>query len=157
MDIANLVTPIVKFSYDALEDIPHPFDLLFIDGAHEYEAVKNDFDMWSTMLKEGGIIAFHDSVGNSWKDVAKVVEDNVYFSRHFKNVKFVGSITYATKVTENTTYDRIRSRMVYVLKYLQGVKKHMPKPIRKIEHYVVEKCFQRSWIRQEQQLLLDQV
>lgn len=35
-------------------------DLLFIDGDHSYEGVKRDFEMYSPLVKKGGVIAFHD-------------------------------------------------------------------------------------------------
>jgi len=35
-------------------------DFLFIDGDHSYEGVKKDFEIYSPLVKEGGIIAFHD-------------------------------------------------------------------------------------------------
>jgi predicted O-methyltransferase YrrM len=35
-------------------------DLLFIDGDHTYEGVKADFDMYSPLVRNGGLIAFHD-------------------------------------------------------------------------------------------------
>lgn len=37
-------------------------DLLFIDGDHSYRGVKLDFDMYSPLVRAGGIIAFHDIV-----------------------------------------------------------------------------------------------
>ena len=37
-------------------------DFLFIDGDHTYEGVKRDFNMYSKLVKKGGIIAFHDIV-----------------------------------------------------------------------------------------------
>ncbi|KSW10801.1 methyltransferase [Pyrodictium occultum] len=37
-------------------------DVLFIDGDHTYEGVKKDFEMYSPLVKKGGIIAFHDIV-----------------------------------------------------------------------------------------------
>ncbi|GBD03455.1 hypothetical protein HRbin19_00741 [bacterium HR19] len=37
-------------------------DLLFIDGDHSYEGVKRDFEMYSELVAEGGIIVFHDIV-----------------------------------------------------------------------------------------------
>lgn len=37
-------------------------DLLFIDGDHSYEGVKKDFEMYSSLVRRGGIIAFHDIV-----------------------------------------------------------------------------------------------
>ena len=37
-------------------------DFLFIDGDHTYEGVKRDFNMYSKLVRKGGIIAFHDIV-----------------------------------------------------------------------------------------------
>lgn len=37
-------------------------DFLFIDGDHTYEGVKRDFEMYSELVRPGGIIAFHDIV-----------------------------------------------------------------------------------------------
>lgn len=37
-------------------------DFLFIDGDHTYEGVKKDFEMYSSLVRQGGIIAFHDIV-----------------------------------------------------------------------------------------------
>lgn len=37
-----------------------PIDFLFIDGDHTYEGVKQDFEDYSPLVVEGGLIAFHD-------------------------------------------------------------------------------------------------
>ena len=37
-------------------------DFLFIDGDHTYEGVKKDFEMYSPLVRKGGMIAFHDIV-----------------------------------------------------------------------------------------------
>ena len=37
-------------------------DVLFIDGNHSYEGVKNDFKLYAPLVRKGGIIAFHDIV-----------------------------------------------------------------------------------------------
>jgi len=37
-------------------------DFLFIDADHTYEGVKKDFEMYSPLVRERGIIAFHDIV-----------------------------------------------------------------------------------------------
>ena len=39
-------------------------DFLFIDGDHTYEGVKKDFEMYSPLVRKGGIIAFHDIINN---------------------------------------------------------------------------------------------
>jgi predicted O-methyltransferase YrrM len=35
-------------------------DFLFIDGDHTYQGVKKDFEMYSQLVKKGGLIALHD-------------------------------------------------------------------------------------------------
>ena len=37
-------------------------DILFIDGDHTYQGVAKDFQMYSPLVKKGGIVAFHDIV-----------------------------------------------------------------------------------------------
>ncbi len=37
-------------------------DFLFIDGDHSYEGVKKDFEMYKELVKDDGLIAFHDIV-----------------------------------------------------------------------------------------------
>ncbi len=37
-------------------------DYLFIDGDHTYEGVKQDFEMYSPLVRPGGLIVFHDIV-----------------------------------------------------------------------------------------------
>lgn len=38
----------------------HELDFLFIDGDHTYQGVREDFLMYSQLVREGGLIAFHD-------------------------------------------------------------------------------------------------
>lgn len=42
-----------------------PLDLLFIDGDHSYEGVREDYRMYAPLLRAGGWIAFHDIVPES--------------------------------------------------------------------------------------------
>jgi predicted O-methyltransferase YrrM len=41
-----------------------PLDLLFIDGDHTYQGVKQDFLSYRHLVREGGIIVFHDVVSD---------------------------------------------------------------------------------------------
>jgi len=47
-------------------------DFLFIDGDHTYEGVKKDFEMYSPLVREGRIIAFHDIVPGPPENVGGV-------------------------------------------------------------------------------------
>jgi cephalosporin hydroxylase len=46
------------------ETIAGPIDVLFVDGDHVYEGVRTDFDLWSPLVRSGGVVAFHDTVPN---------------------------------------------------------------------------------------------
>ena len=39
---------------------PEGVDFLFIDGDHTYDGVKADFEMYSPLVRKGGLIALHD-------------------------------------------------------------------------------------------------
>lgn len=49
------------YSFNVVNNWSKQFDLIFIDGDHTYEAVKQDFSQWFPLLQSGGVIAFHDS------------------------------------------------------------------------------------------------
>ncbi len=38
-----------------------PIDILHIDGRHDYECVKEDFDCWYRHVNDDGIVLFHDT------------------------------------------------------------------------------------------------
>jgi len=41
-------------------------DFLFIDGDHTYKGAKKDYEMYSPLVKEGGVIALHDITPCKW-------------------------------------------------------------------------------------------
>ena len=43
-----------------VKHITQSLDVLFIDGDHTYEGVKDDFLSYSPLIRRGGIVAFHD-------------------------------------------------------------------------------------------------
>jgi len=54
------VTFIKKLSHDALQNIPHDVDFVYIDGNHSYCYVKRDIEDYYQKVRTGGIIGGHD-------------------------------------------------------------------------------------------------
>jgi len=92
--VEDMVNPIVKTSEDASVGCDKPVELLWIDGAHEEEFVRLDFEKWNPHLIKGGTIAFHDS---SMPGVKVVLEEKLYRGKGFKKIRFVHGATYAVK------------------------------------------------------------
>ncbi|MDK2849781.1 MAG: 1-O-methyltransferase [Candidatus Woesearchaeota archaeon] len=136
--VDDIIIPIVKTSEEAAKTFNKPVELIFIDGDHKYESVKLDFDLWFPKVINGGIMAFHDTL--SWPGPKKVVDNFVYKSKHFKNVKFVDSITFAQKVEQNTLRDRIKNRYVLLLKKISELasKLHLSEPIKDIGKEIIK-------------------
>jgi hypothetical protein len=57
----NNFTLYEDYSFNVIKEFTNKFDFIFIDGDHEYDSVRKDFDDWSNKLEIGGYVAFHDS------------------------------------------------------------------------------------------------
>ena len=75
---SNKIIKIRKWSYDAIEDIKkitNSIDFLFIDGDHNYDGVKRDWELFSKLLRKEAVVAFHDT---GWaKGVQRVIREDV--------------------------------------------------------------------------------
>ena len=109
--LTDLVRPHVQTSAEAAAGFKEPVEFIFIDGAHEYELVLKDFECWFPKVLEGGVMAFHDSVG--WPGPRRVVRDRIYRSKYFRRIRFAHSLTYAEKVSANTALERLANRLVW--------------------------------------------
>jgi MMP 1-O-methyltransferase len=117
--IADLVTPVKGLSQEVVGGFDEAIELLFVDGSHEEDDVRDDFEHWVPKVVEGGVVAFHDTTWHA--GVRKVVAKKIYGSRVFKDVRFVpGSTTVARKVRQNTVRDRLHARRVQATKAVFG-------------------------------------
>jgi len=69
--VRQYVTPLRGTSRDIAKHWAQPIDLLFLDGSHEFEDVKADFEDFFRWLVPGGCVALHD-VTPSWPGVLRV-------------------------------------------------------------------------------------
>jgi predicted O-methyltransferase YrrM len=108
--VEKIVEPHVDFSDAVAREFSEPVELIFVDGLHDYESVRSDFEAWFPKVIEGGTMAFHDTTGQS--GAHRFAIERVYKSQHFKKIRFARSITYAQKTAQNTALERLENRLM---------------------------------------------
>jgi len=96
-EVKDIVEPLQMTSEKASRGWKPAVGLIFIDGSHEYDAIKLDFLSWSPYLLNGGIITLHDAVG--YDGPHRVAIENLFKSRRFAHIGMCHKIIYARKVT----------------------------------------------------------
>lgn len=77
--VADIVKPIYLKSHHVAQGWNEPIGLLWIDGDHSYEGVKDDIHEWVKFVVPDGIIAFHDSYFESVsRAIAELLENPEY-------------------------------------------------------------------------------
>jgi predicted O-methyltransferase YrrM len=72
--IGNSQLPQTKYELlDTVKDI----DILFIDGDHSYYGLKNDFELYNDMVKQGGYIIFDDYNDHKFSPEVKLFVDDL--------------------------------------------------------------------------------
>lgn len=74
----NNISLISDYSFNVADRFDdNSIDFIYLDGAHDYESVKRDLQLYLPKLKDGGIIGGHDYNPNHWPDVCKAVTEVV--------------------------------------------------------------------------------
>jgi predicted O-methyltransferase YrrM len=71
--VEQLVDPIVATSSEAAKGWTEPFQFLFVDGWHSYDAVLADGREWVPNLAEDGVVVFDDAI--QYDDVRRAIAD----------------------------------------------------------------------------------
>jgi hypothetical protein len=69
-------------------------DMVFLDGAHDYESVKKDLECWYPKLKSGAIFAGHDYF---WSHDGVQVAVDEFFAHQNRSFKTIGQCWYIRK------------------------------------------------------------
>lgn len=98
--IINETTEKAYYNFFVKEDIK--IDYLHIDAGHSYEDVKQDFELYSKLLSDKGIISIHDTDISYSKDyiVSKDIADQNHFDT-FNN----GPSRFITELKENKEWN----------------------------------------------------
>ena len=77
---------------------PRDIDILHIDGTHDYDAVKRDFEQWSPLVKKGGAILMHDTC--SYREHVGKLFDEIegYHKHNFEHAMGLGVLTKDKKL-----------------------------------------------------------
>lgn len=65
--------------------------LLFLDGSHDYDSVREDVNNWLPLVAMGGVVAFHDYGSVGWPQVRQAV-DEANRGKCIGNIEIVGSM-----------------------------------------------------------------
>jgi predicted O-methyltransferase YrrM len=65
-----------------------PFDLILIDGNHDYKYVKKDFENYKPFLSKNSFVMFHDIKSKTFPGVSKLWKE-VSKSKQFKSKEFI--------------------------------------------------------------------
>ena len=95
LGLNDYVTPIQNSSVQAADRWTGPIRLLFIDGDHAYESVRQDFEAWSPFVVPHGLICFHDF--SNYESVARFYSELLKDQPIFHEVATVVSMKIVEK------------------------------------------------------------
>jgi hypothetical protein len=103
LGVAHHIKEINGKSIDIARDWPseQKIEVVFIDGSHNYEDVRDDILAWYPLLRDGGIMALHDTAG-WWSGPTRAMIEEIFmhFGKKFIARGGVDSLTYAVKTKE---------------------------------------------------------
>jgi predicted O-methyltransferase YrrM len=91
----------VEAYYDFFVRQDIKIDVLFIDGDHSYEGVKTDFELYSNILSDNGIIIIHDTDENYEETL--IVSEDAKKDHH----RFDGPSKFIKELEKNPNYNLI--------------------------------------------------
>lgn len=102
LEFKERFTFIKDYSFNVVKNWDKKIDYIFIDGDHLYEAVKIDFEDWYPFVKNGGIVAFHDSSANRggpdyWPGPSKLA-DELLNDERLDYIETIGTMTIFKKI-----------------------------------------------------------
>lgn len=89
--VRDRVTHVRKFSHDAIDDVPDSIDLLYVDGAHQYEPAVGDIRAFGAKVRPGGTMLIHDSFSSV--GVTKAILTDLVASSEWRYVGRSRSLT----------------------------------------------------------------
>lgn len=123
--VRNRVVIIKNKSEDSFEGVPEKLHFLWIDGTHEYDAVKADFNNYAKKIVDGGYLLFHDACWTSWREPFQLIKREVLDNPQYSLYACVGNTMTFEKIPNrlSTHKRRLLSR---VFDYSSGENRSLP-------------------------------
>lgn len=112
--VEDHVFPMVMTSEQAAAGWNRPIRMLWIDGDHQYDAVKLDYFLWERHLVDGGILAMHDTIRK--RGPKRVLWEYIFRSDRFTQIAIVDNITAVQKVKRKSPISKLRDYAVLALR-----------------------------------------
>jgi MMP 1-O-methyltransferase len=132
--LGKQIISIREFSETAVKKFSAKIDLLFIDGDHQHDAARQDFNLWSSKLNNGAWVVFHDAtvLPGPWL----AARNGLLLSTSYVNTGMIGSIIYG-QYSENSgllkkiwNVSRNLTVCLFVITYVKMRKIDFPKSLR---------------------------
>jgi MMP 1-O-methyltransferase len=116
--IDQYIIPVRKTSEEASKEIDSEIDFVLVDGAHEYDFVKKDYELWFPKLRSAGTMAFHDC----WHapGVHFLTAKLLITSSQIRNPRLLDTLTIVEKTDKNSTPDKIQNILFVLYRLLFG-------------------------------------
>lgn len=98
LGVLDRITVLQGYSHEVIQKFEKPIDILFIDGNHDYESVLRDYNDWSSQIKKGGYIAFHDVGASHTTGPKQVVELEIVRNPLWGNQQLIDELYVAQRI-----------------------------------------------------------
>jgi hypothetical protein len=86
-----------------IKNLNYTYDLMLIDGNHDFEYITKDFEYYHKFLTEKGLLIFHDIDNDAVPGVRKFIKTNSILNKNFKCLaKFIHNNNNFNKTTFGT-------------------------------------------------------
>jgi predicted O-methyltransferase YrrM len=118
--VADQVDVVVATSQEAARAWSRPVALLWIDGAHDYESARKDFELWEPHLMPEGVVALHDTFVLPGPE--RVVRELLIGTRRFTSFTHAQTTTAARRCGTLGPRSSAARRMGLIWRSLYGVR-----------------------------------
>ena len=118
--VDDAVDVVVATSSDVAATWSQPVSLLWIDGDHSYESVKQDFDLWEPFLLPDAAVALHDTF--VWPGPERVVRERLIATRRFAQFAHAETTTAARRCGRLGRRDSVARRVALARRAFYGIR-----------------------------------